>query len=268
MKEPLARLFAEYQRVLHAQRFRAADLDPARLSYHLPLLERLDAVEGSSVVLYDLYQSKYVFLTSSFKFLLGYRPEEALDQGPEYFYRRMPADDLEMVLDTVTRTLRFLYGLAPQERKDYKLGFDFRIRRADDRTIRLLQQVVVLELDARGNVWLVLAVNDLVPDLEAPLRRNLRNLRNGQSYLFVSDPKEEGLSPGPGGRGERRQPELTKREIEVLGLVAVGLASREIADRLYISAATVNNHRQRILEKMGARNSSEAVRYASRLGIL
>jgi DNA-binding NarL/FixJ family response regulator len=128
--------------------------------------------------------------------------------------------------------------------------------------------VVVLELDARGNIWLVLAVNDLVPDLEAPLRRNLRNLRNGQSYLFVSDPQEQGIAPGSGGRGERRQPELTKREIEVLGLVAVGLASREIADRLYISAATVNNHRQRILEKMGARNSSEAVRYASRLGIL
>ena len=54
----------------------------------------------------------------------------------------------------------------------------------------------------------------------------------------------------------------------MLGLVAVGLASREIADRLYISAATVNNHRQRILEKTGARNSSEAVRYATRLGIL
>jgi DNA-binding CsgD family transcriptional regulator len=83
-------------------------------------------------------------------------------------------------------------------------------------------------------------------------------------------PEEEGpaaSSVGQAGPGARSA-ELTKREIEVLGLVAVGLASREIADRLYISAATVNNHRQRILEKMGVRNSSEAVSYASRLGIL
>ncbi len=254
----MERLFAEYERTLHAQRFRAEDLDLGRLDYHLPLLERLDAVEDSSVVLYDLYQRKYVFLTSSFKFLLGYDREEALGQGPEYFYRRMPDEDLEAVLDTVTRTLRFLYGLAPQERKDYKLGFDFRIRRADGRLVRLLQQVVVLELDARGNIWLVLAVNDLLAggSPEEPPKRSLRNLRNGKSYLFVPEEPEGG---GPG---------LTKREIEVLGLVAVGLASREIADRLYISAATVNNHRQRILEKTGARNSSEAVRYASRLGIL
>ena len=258
MNALLQRLFAEYERTLHAQRFRAEDLDLGRLDYHLPLLERLDAVEDSSVVLYDLYQRKYAFLTSSFKFLLGYDREEALGQGPEYFYRRMPDEDLEAVLDTVTRTLRFLYGLSPQERKDYKLGFDFRIRRADGRLVRLLQQVVVLELDARGNIWLVLAVNDLLAggSAEEPPKRSLRNLRNGKSYLFVPEEPEGG---GPG---------LSKREIEVLGLVAVGLASREIADRLYISAATVNNHRQRILEKTGARNSSEAVRYATRLGIL
>ncbi len=267
MKAQLERLFADYERALHAQRFRAEDLDLGRLDYHLPLLERLDAVEDSSVVLYDLYQRKYLFLTSSFKFLLGYDRGEALGQGPEYFYRRMPEEDLETVLDTVTRTLRFLYGLPAAERKDYKLGFDFRIRRADGRLVRLLQQVVVLEQDSRGNIWLVLAVNDLLEGpAEEPPRRSLRNLRNDKSYLFA--PGQKGCGADAGDRPEAGRPELSRREIEVLGLVAVGMASREIAGQLYISTATVNNHRQRILEKTGARNSTEAVRYAARLGIL
>jgi len=260
MKAPLERLYAEYQRTLQAQRFRAADLDLARLDYHLPLLERLDAGEDSSVVLYDLYRRRYAFLTSSFKFLLGYDREQALGQGPEYFYRRMPEEDLQFVLETVTGTMRFLYCQPGGERRDYKLGFDFRIRRADGRLIRLLQQVVVLELDARGNIWLVLAVNDRIGGPpEAPPRRSLRHLGNGKSYLFAAEEPQAAAAAGP---------ELTRREIEVLGLVAVGLASREIADRLYISTATVNNHRQRILSKTGARNSSEAVRYAARLGLL
>jgi DNA-binding NarL/FixJ family response regulator len=44
--------------------------------------------------------------------------------------------------------------------------------------------------------------------------------------------------------------------------------SKEIADRLFISVNTVNTHRQRILEKLGAESSIEAIRYAKEKGIL
>ena len=88
--------------------------------------------------------------------------------------------------------------------------------------------------------------------------RQLKDLRDGSPALFAPDRQE----------ADRVRPALSRREVEILGLVAVGLASREIADRLFISVATVNNHRQRILEKMQVRNSAEAVRYASELGIL
>ena len=258
--QDLERLYADYERALRAQRFRQQDLDYTRLDYHLPLLERLDAVEDSSIALYDLNRRRYAFLTGSFKFLLGYPREDALEQGPEFFYRRMHPDDLRLVLDSVTRTLRFLYGVDAAERKDYRLSFDFRIQRADGTPIRLLQQVVVLELDRRGNIWLILAVNDLVRDVspQTPATRTLRHIKTGRYYLFVPQPE-----PGAAAAGQ-----LSPREIEVLGLVAVGLASRDIADRLSISVATVNNHRQHILEKTGAKNSAEAVRYAAVLGIL
>jgi DNA-binding CsgD family transcriptional regulator len=63
------------------------------------------------------------------------------------------------------------------------------------------------------------------------------------------------------------KPSLTKREKEILGLIASGLLSKEIADKLFISVNTVNTHRQRILEKLDAGNSMEAIKYASSLGI-
>jgi DNA-binding CsgD family transcriptional regulator len=256
----VARLLAEYRKVLAMGRLRPEDIDESRLAYHVPLLERLDAVEDSSVAVFDLHRVRYAFLTSSFRFLLGYRREVAIEQGPEYFYRQMHPDDLPVVLDTVTRTFRFLHGLPPAEREDYRLGFDFRMRQADGEYVRLVQQVVVLEQSRRGAIWLVLIVNDLLRgvDPETPVRRQLKHLRNGKLFLFAPDDEPAGEA----------RPRLTKREIEVLGLVAVGMASREIADRLSISVATVNNHRQHILEKTGARNSAEAVRYAARLGLL
>jgi DNA-binding CsgD family transcriptional regulator len=62
--------------------------------------------------------------------------------------------------------------------------------------------------------------------------------------------------------------DLSRREIEVLGLVSKGFASKEIADKLFLSVNTVNNHRQNILEKVRASNTSEAVSYARNLGLL
>jgi two-component system, NarL family, response regulator NreC len=61
---------------------------------------------------------------------------------------------------------------------------------------------------------------------------------------------------------------LSEREREVLQLVAEGKSSKEIADVLSISPATVETHRTHLLQKLGLRNTAEVVRYAARRGIV
>jgi DNA-binding NarL/FixJ family response regulator len=61
---------------------------------------------------------------------------------------------------------------------------------------------------------------------------------------------------------------LSEREREVLQLVAEGRTSKEIADVLAISPATVETHRTHVLQKLGLRNTAEVVRYAARRGIV
>ena len=61
--------------------------------------------------------------------------------------------------------------------------------------------------------------------------------------------------------------DLTPREREVFHLIADGLTTKEIARRLDISAKTAENHRARVLQKLGARNTAEVVRYAIRRGL-
>jgi len=56
--------------------------------------------------------------------------------------------------------------------------------------------------------------------------------------------------------------DLTKREMEVLQLVASGKSDKEVADQLFISAKTVNTHKMHILDKLGLRNTAELVKYA------
>ena len=61
---------------------------------------------------------------------------------------------------------------------------------------------------------------------------------------------------------------LSEREREVLKFTAEGFSSQEIADRLVISAKTVDTYRQRIMDKLNIHHRSELIRYALRKGLL
>jgi two-component system NarL family response regulator len=65
-----------------------------------------------------------------------------------------------------------------------------------------------------------------------------------------------------------RSPSLTGREIEILGHVANGQTSKEIAEDLYISENTVKNHIRNVLDKTGLGSRHDAVRYAIREGLI
>ncbi len=61
---------------------------------------------------------------------------------------------------------------------------------------------------------------------------------------------------------------LTNREIQVLLLLADGLSSREVAERLTISFKTATSHRNNILTKLGVHDTVLAVRWAIRNGLV
>ncbi|MGY1424945.1 response regulator [Lysobacter sp. A289] len=97
----------------------------------------------------------------------------------------------------------------------------------------------------------------------------VRSLKLGRSYFGPQASKAlaeqlqhpERVVDDPYGR-------LTPREREVFHLIAEGLTTKEIARKLGTSTKTAENHRTRVLGKLGVRNTAELVRYALRRGLL
>ena len=80
-------------------------------------------------------------------------------------------------------------------------------------------------------------------------------------------------STGSGNEGRPRRDErallasLTGRETEILALLADGMSTRDVAERLDISPLTVQSHVKNILAKLGVHTKVEAVRIAWRHGL-
>jgi len=84
---------------------------------------------------------------------------------------------------------------------------------------------------------------------------------------FVSPSISEKVLKLETGR-EKEGSILTGREREVLQLIASGLTNKKIADKLSVSVKTVETHRTRILQKLGAHSAADLVRYAIKTGLL
>ena len=65
-----------------------------------------------------------------------------------------------------------------------------------------------------------------------------------------------------------RELAITKRELQILELIAGGLSNREIADKLFVSENTVKTHSSRLFDKLSAKRRTQAVQIGKDLGLI
>jgi len=118
---------------------------------------------------------------------------------------------------------------------------------------------------AKAYVVKASAAGKLIQALEA--------VASGENYLdgSVSGAVIQRLVelPDPERRsGDDAYANLTPREQEVMRLLAEGLSAKQIADKLFISPKTVENHRANLMGKLNVHTTLDLVRYAARLGLI
>jgi DNA-binding NarL/FixJ family response regulator len=145
-----------------------------------------------------------------------------------------------------------------------------RIRKTDRRTEVLALSLhesehfarEVLAAGARGYVFKSDAAHEVVQAVRSILRKKqylTKRLAESAERLGLAEKKKSNASTGS---------RLTRREREVMQLVAEGHSSRSISEVLKISVKTTETHRARIMKKLELRSVADLVRYALREGII
>ena len=249
-----------YFQLLNQQQFVEADLDYSNFNKHISALQALATIGNSGISVFDMFKKEHIYYSPNFCAMLGYNVQEIIEGGNHFLDAKIHPDDfIELTKNGIT-ILKLFYQFTADEKANYKFINEYRILNTEDKYIKILEQHQVLELDSRGNLWLTLSTIDISPnqDVDGNIKCQLLNFRTGKIIDFKEEPKPR----------ETISVLLSQREIQILKLVKDGYLSKEISDKLAISIHTVNTHRQRLLEKLGANNSMEAVVFASKLGLV
>lgn len=232
------------------------DVDYKKAEKYIPFFKLIESSKISAVVLYDMYKGNMYYVSETIYDLLGFPGQKSKPMDNIWFRERFHPDDYYIFLAGI-KIYNYLLTLPIERRKDFKQIYDCRVRNEQNAYIRIIVQDFLLELDAKGNPWLDMKLIDLAPiqDLESPAKIVHRNIHSGETIFSFENNFEE-------------TNQISEREKQVLDLISKGLRSQEIADKLFISTNTVNNHRRNMLRKLNVSNSSEAVKFASKLGII
>lgn len=193
----------------------------------------------------DVVDSKLVYVSPGIKEVLGYEPEEF---HIDLVFQSIHPDDREEVLK---RSIKgFEFGINKNEVIPLKQVFtiEYRMIRKDRKVINVIRMGTILTNDKLGN-----AVHhcSIVTDL---IHKN----NNAEIIHYI---QENILN-------NAKQVILTKRELEILKLIAEGKSSREICEALFLSFHTVNTHRKNMLKNNEVKNTTELIRLAQKNNII
>lgn len=87
------------------------------------------------------------------------------------------------------------------------------------------------------------------------MEQSIQAVTSGQEYWLGRDNLKDTIK-------DHNQIKLTRREVEVLKLIADGLTNQEIAEKLFVSASTIDSHRKNLISKLNVKNTAALVRIA------
>ncbi|MTI19985.1 hypothetical protein E1176_03025, partial [Fulvivirga sp. RKSG066] len=191
--------------------------------------------------------------------IIGYTHEYLIKRGVEFLHDFIHKDDVKFVYQCLRKSWEFISTRATSSKKAYSSSFDCRIKTLTGDYLRILHQNKILNLDRRGNVLYVLGICTDISHWHKDEHASFTILGPEEAQNFYCACQEVSLD---------NSEKLSKRQRQVLQLLAEGHSSREISKKLNISENTVKVHRRNMLDKLNMHNTNHMIKFAVSHGLI
>jgi DNA-binding CsgD family transcriptional regulator len=238
----------------------------------------LEAVENLfyAIIVEENGKYKFAYASRSIERLTGYPLSKfSYHEGSPFFYSITPPQYRDLVLE------QEVYYLKKARQPDFNpahpfiIEIDGALQRSDHHVLRVRMEAIVLEFTRERHPKLGINAWQIIDGLseESLLTSRLKIesiLRSLHKIHLLTTPKVQPQKYSIDDPIRLSYPlydfdNLTKQEYRVLKLLADGLSSKEIADKLFISINTVETHRKHLLQKFKAVNMAEMIKKATKL---
>ncbi|WP_448699384.1 LuxR C-terminal-related transcriptional regulator [Mucilaginibacter sp. AW1-3] len=216
-----------------------------------------------------LNDDKFLYLDESFEDLTGYSNTQFANGGRDFWFSRICPEDMDAVSLKIIGIHKAMFDPAFNPHAPAPLVLEYRFKHAEGHWIWLRDTRYLVSFSEQKVIDKVLCRFETMPvqydDINA-LNNLLQKDQLCNTMLEVAMIHQNAKQRQNIKEAAPSHPyDLTKREKEILRLIAEGLSTKMIADKCYISTHTVETHRKHLLEKFNVKNSMELVKEASKV---
>lgn len=225
---------------------------------HINKLRELDEYfppnEAFSIMTNTTLQ-KYPFVSKNFEYALGLDRHKMGTIGLPYWFSHIHPEDLTIWMKILEDLMVFtMTQVKEEDRKRLTYTWNYRVKNNKEEYLNLLEHQTPTYFDDFGKPIVAIAHGTIVGKGEnKPIIAIAKMLNDHNEYetLYYKNYSQKLLLPES----------ISKREQDVIRLLALNNTSKQIAEKLFISSHTVDGHRRNILKKLNFNSTKELVQY-------
>lgn len=240
--------FLEFQSIIN-ETFPDGRRDYTHLKKYMDTLRQLSFYEEDIMCLIDHKRHRTIYVSDNFEALTGISRETFLAWKGMYMFRLLVPAHFSFPFRTVSKGLKFFKEIPVDERKYLKrFAAGMKIYDGNRKIRRIFSKSKILTLDENQNL-----------DVSIFFIKDISHLVNGDGY-WVRHASKNYQNCFVKQKGKQHFDDLlSKRELEIVALLAEHYTSNEIADKLFLAVGTVEKHRKNMLKRTGAVNTTALV---------